>query len=643
MAPVITHALLGASVAALSAAGVRAASPMAPVGLARLLVAAVLAVSAAVGEAIVLGLFALGGSTLALAAAAVATWALARSFLPQPALSATAELRDWWERVTSRERGVAGALAGAAGAWLVWQLVHPALGFDAVHYHVPEMVLWVQQGTPGSVEHVLSGLPVGNYPLTTEVTVAWAMGISKSYVPIVLWPWLTLGLTVAAGWVGLRELVVPRIAAVAAFTALCSVPWVLAWQSNGSITDPPALAWLVVCAALCMLARERTVLLVPAILAAALSVGTKTTVVPLAVLVLGVALWTCRASLRPLLKPLALAVAAGLLVGGGWYLRNLFDHGSPFWPIVATPWGDPVPASVEMVHTSFLSRPRATIDGLGSLYSHRFLGGWLLLAAGLLAPLACARRRVVAAAAVTAGAFALWTISPVTGLPPDGTFPETIFSTTRYLLPVLAAACVALALAASAAGQARRRAVLAILFGIAALNAYEMFHDYGYPSVPSGLVPILGAAVGAGLGLALHAARRLLPGGRFAVAAAAVALGALLALPASGFLGRHADTHSVPVWPIERYLASQPGFRSGAEPLAITPAYVGPLAGDRLRHRLEAIGSLEPCARVLSRAERQWVVLFGGSIGGPGPLHASSCLNGRAPAFRSGPAAVYKP
>jgi hypothetical protein len=640
MAPVITHALFGASVAALCAAGVRAASPIAPAGLVRLLVAGVLAASAAVAEAIVLGLFALGGSTVALTAAALATWAVARGSLPRPALTPADEMRDWWGARTKRERAVVGALAGAAGAWIVWQLVHPALGFDAVHYHVPEMVLWVQQGTPGSVEEVLPGLPVGNYPLTTEVTVAWGMGIARSYVPVVLWSWITLGLTVAAGWAGLRALAVPRVPAVAAIAALCSVPWVLGWQSNGSITDPPALAWFAVCAALCVLARERTVLLAPAILAAALAIGTKTTVVPLTALALGAALWTSRAALRPLLRPLALATAAGLLIGGGWYVRNLVDHGSPFWPIVAAPWGDPLPASVETVHTSFLSRPRATLDGLGSLYLHRFGGGWLLLAAGILAPLACARRKVVVASAVTAVAFLLWTLSPVTGLPPDGSFPETIFSTTRYLLPVLAAACVALALAASGAGGARRRLILGVLIGVTMLDAYELFHEYGFPSVPSARVPIAGAAAGAALGLALVRWRAPARGAGFAVA---VALGALLAVPASGFVGRHADTQAVPVWPLERYLASEPSFGSTSTPLAITPTYVGTLAGDRLRHRLETIGPDEPCARVRSRAERQWLVIFGGSIAGTGPLHVASCLKGRSPSFRSAPGAVYRP
>jgi hypothetical protein len=97
------------------------------------------------------------------------------------------------------------------------------------------------------------------------------------------------------------------------------------------------------------------------------------------------------------------------------------------------------------------------------------------------------------------------------------------------------------------------------------------------------------------------------------------------------------------VWPIEHYLASQPSFRAGASPVAITPTYVGPLAGDRLRHRLLAIGADESCPRIRSRARREWLVVFGGPLGGPGPAHAASCLKGRAPGFRFGFGAVYGP
>ena len=60
------HALLGMSVAALGAAGLRAASLMAPAGLARAVAAVVLAAGWAVTEALMLGLVAVSYTHLTL-------------------------------------------------------------------------------------------------------------------------------------------------------------------------------------------------------------------------------------------------------------------------------------------------------------------------------------------------------------------------------------------------------------------------------------------------------------------------------------------------------------------------------------------------------------------------------------------------
>src|SRR3954447_21921111 len=136
--PALAHALLGLSVAALAAAGVRAASPLAPEGLLRALVAATFASAAAVAEALALGLFALGGSTLALSAAALLTWIAARAFLPEPRVRLSSELVAWWRRLGVPAQAGLGALAGAAALWTAWQLRYPALGFDTVIYHLPE-------------------------------------------------------------------------------------------------------------------------------------------------------------------------------------------------------------------------------------------------------------------------------------------------------------------------------------------------------------------------------------------------------------------------------------------------------------------------------------------------------------------------
>src|SRR3954470_15798194 len=223
--PVLHHALLGVSVAALGAAGLRAASPLAPGGLARGLVAATFASAAAVAEALLLGLFALGGSTAALVVAAVATWVVARLLLPEPRVRVAEELSAWWGERSGAERVVLGAVVGAGAAWAAWQLRYPALGFDTVVYHLPEIVLWLQHGTPGSIQELIPDQPVGNYPLTAEVMVAWGMGISRSFVPLILLPWAWIALTAAAGWAGLRALRVPPLATALAVAAVCTNPW----------------------------------------------------------------------------------------------------------------------------------------------------------------------------------------------------------------------------------------------------------------------------------------------------------------------------------------------------------------------------------------------------------------------------------
>jgi hypothetical protein len=644
--PVLHHALLGVSVAALAIAGLRLASPLAERGPARAIAAAAFAVAVAVGEAILLGLVSLGGSTAALTLAALATGGAAVAWLPRPAVPVWDELVEWWRARGLVERAGLGAITGGAGAWAAWQLLHPAIGFDAMHYHLPEMVIFVQGGHPGSVHDVLPGLPVGNYPLTTEVTVGWAMGIARSFVPLILWPWLTLALTGVSGWAGLRALGAGRLATGLAVAALCTNPWLLAWQSNGSVTDPPALAWLVACAALCALSRERPALIAPAVVAAGLAIGCKTTVLPFTLLVLALALWHHRARLP--WRTIGLALGVATLVGGVWYLRNLFDHGSPFWPIVSTPWGDPVPVSVKGVQTSFLDRPGATIDLLGHSYLARFGGGLLLLAGGALAPLAAPRRRVMLAAAAVVAGVLVWARSPVTGIAPEHTLPETIFSTTRYALPVVAAGCVALALAATEGRKPRVAALLALAAAVVVNLVQTLRLDF--PVAPSAFTPLTGAVAGGVLAVASawlvgrvpRRAGTIRPRVRAgALAAAALAAGALLAVPAAGFVKRQGDTRSVAVSVVVRELASDPAFRSGSAPVATTPAYIGVLAGDRLRHRLEAIPPRRSCVEAARRARTQWLVIYGGPLGGVAPAAVRRCLP--PPLYDDGPFTIYRP
>ena len=113
---------------------------------------------------------------------------------------------------------------GAVLALIAISLRRPAPGFDGITYHLPEIVGFVQGGHPGAVLHPYYGLPVGNYPLTNEVLLAWGAGISHGFAPLTLWSPVSILLLIAAGWCGLRRLGIPAVTRVLALGALVLGP-----------------------------------------------------------------------------------------------------------------------------------------------------------------------------------------------------------------------------------------------------------------------------------------------------------------------------------------------------------------------------------------------------------------------------------
>jgi hypothetical protein len=726
----VGHLLLALAVCSLGAAAVRVASLAAPRGLARVLAAAPLGVAAAVVEALALGLVGWGGSPVALTLAAVVTWAVVRVLAPRPQWRLRDDLLDAWRPLHREWRMVAGAIAGIAVAYLAFLLRYPELGFDGIVYHLPEIVAWVQGGQPGSVVTTIQGLPVGAYPVTDEVAIAWATGIARSMVPVTLFTPLTLVLLLTAGWAGLRALRAPRWATALALAALAVQPLVIA-QLTGPNTDLPALAWLACEAALCALAvaarppgsgtpapagqeveptpatvevvevepapatvevveakedlaqlyrgarvppgaggappqpPPRALLLAPALVALFLAVGTKTTVAPLALIVLGATAWALRRELRPVLAPLAGALALGVLAGGLWYLRNLLDHGSPLWPFVNAPWGDPNPPLIDAASPSFLERPSATLSGRLGDYADLVAGGLVLLIGGLLA--AFANRRAAVAAGATALSVVLWALAPVTGASRDPAFVGIAISALRYLLPALAAGAAALALAAgeergaerraaadTGAGEAgggeraRRRgfaigagAVLALALGWGLVRDAQI----GFPVTPSATTLVAGAVIGA---LTAWLAGWLLV--RIPLAATAIVVALVLVIPASGYLERHAEASRSFDPDLSRFMAAQSNFGDDHRPVAMAPILAGPLAGDRLTHRLTLLRDDAPCAQVRRAARDGYVVLRALSsvevrasprVVFPVPVTARRCLAPARPVFSRGGVEVY--
>ncbi|NDU79275.1 hypothetical protein GWI34_42850, partial [Actinomadura sp. DSM 109109] len=149
-----------------------------------------------------------------------------------------------------------------------------------------------------------------------------------------------------------------------------------------------------------------------------------------------------RSALKTIARPLALAAAAGLLVGGWWYVRNSALYGSPLWPFYATPWGDAVPQPRGKPPT-FLGNIENTVRVIGTRYLEVFGGSLLLIAAAVLAPVLDRRRLVLGGAAATAFAVLAWANAPNTGtfrVSPSVVLVEGLVSTTRYLVAGVAIA-----------------------------------------------------------------------------------------------------------------------------------------------------------------------------------------------------------
>ena len=657
---------------ALGAAAVRAVSPAAAAGVTRLVAAAPLGVGAAVAEALLLGLVGWGTSPVALTLAAILTWAIVRAVAPRPKHRLHDELVGWWSGLDREWRMIAGALTGVAVAYVAFVLNHPELGFDGVVYHLPEIALWVHSGHPGAVVTTAQGLPFGAYPLTDEVAIAWASGIARSMVPMTVFTPLTLVLALGAGVVGLRALRTPGWVIALALGALAVQPLVVR-QLTGPNTDLPALAWLACEAALCAVATQaprrarstelatrdlapayrgapvppgaggptpapppRARLLVPALVAFFLAVGTKTTVAPLGLIVLAAALWVLRDELRPILAPLAGALVLGLTAGGIWYLRNLFDHGSPLWPFVAAPWGDPVPTVIDAVSTSLLQRPAATV-GSGHLsgYVSELAGGTVLLLGGMAAALA--NRRAALAAGATALSVLIWAAAPITGVSRVPAFAAIAVSALRYLLPAFACGATALALAA----HGRWRVPAALVLAAALVWGIVRNAQIGFPAVPSATTLVGGAVIGA---LLAWVAGWLIV--RVPLVATIIVAALILAFAAPGWLGRHALATTAFDRDVSTFLADQPDYGDGDAPVAAAPNLAGPLAGDRLTHPLSLLPGNATCAQVRAAARRGYVVVraatsvrLRGGVVFPAPVLIRRCLP--APIFAKAGVEVY--
>ena len=315
-------------------------------------------------------------------------------------------------------------------------------------------------------------------------------------------------------------------------------------------------------------------------------------------------------------------------MGGIWYLRNLIQHGTPLWPFSDVPWGDPQPAFFELVDSSLLQRPAATLGGRWDGYAEALAGGVALLAGALLVLLRSALgaglspplRRALLAAGVTAlMSLLIFAAAPGTGAPRTHTLWFGPFSTLRYVLPTLGAATIAVALA-SRAGRITRAASLVVLAAALGWNVIEDAR-LGQPYLPRAGVLLLGAAAGVLVlgaatvvwrALAPHAPRPRPLQGPVLVAVVAVVAGLALAPAADGYLERHGRVERSTALgrDVAAWLAARPALEDGDRRIGFaTRAMTVTLAGDHFANELMLLPARASCSRVRAQARRGLVVV----------------------------------
>jgi hypothetical protein len=220
-------------------------------------------------------------------------------------------------------------------------------------------------------------------------------------------------------------------------------------------------------------------------------------------------------------------------------------------------------------------------------------------------------------------------------------FDANPLATTRYALPAVAAAGVALALGASTAtGRSWiARAILATALGWSVLQGLRLEQ----PSVPEvwalALAGLGGAVLGAAAPTRFSLSAKL--AGPVAVGFALL-VGASLEIPAGGLIRRQAAIlPTLPGTPAVAWAQSQPGYRA-PQRIYFAGTMIGQFAGERLEHQLVLLPPSTPCAQVRARAASNLVVAADEPVFRRlGVRTPADCLNGLPAAYEDGGVRVF--
>jgi hypothetical protein len=321
-------------------------------------------------------------------------------------------------------------------------------GFDSTWYHGPFAAGFFQSGDTWELHYIAPQFLAWLYPASSEVFHAVGMqAFDRDLLSVLLNLGWFVGCMLACWCIGRPYGVAPWSLALGAIAL--SVP-VMADQAGEARNDIVGIFFLLAAVAIAVNAwNEREPLSLGALavtgLAAGLAAGTKLNfLLPAAVLVLGLPVLAGKGGKA---RAYAASIAAALLGGGYWYLRNLVHTGNPL------PWIDSIgPISPPAPDQALGGREAHSVLGYlidGTVWSDWFLPGlhdglWLIWPLILLASigsllLALARGANpalrIAGLVGFAAAFS-WLVAPTSASGPEGS-PRGFESGLRYLAPAL--------------------------------------------------------------------------------------------------------------------------------------------------------------------------------------------------------------
>jgi hypothetical protein len=648
MSLVLHLGLLGVAVAALAGASIRCAAQLCEAADARVLGAAAIGSGLAIAEPLLLGLTGHGANSYLLTGAAVASWLIARALVKSVDTPLRKQVATGWMSCSPTVRASLGVIAALVAGTTMHQLRTPLIGYDGVVYHVAQPAVWINNGHPGSFHQTVHAFPTQAYPKSFEMLVFWVCAISRSFATLVPLMMAFYVLTAFALFVVLRRVGCNRaLAALTTVTAMV-VPWNV-FEFGSVYNDVAAFAFLAAAVGLCLASRTDPRALGLAIVAAGVSIGIKTTTVPLVVIAIVWAAYRLRGD--PRLRAISVAGLGvfGVALGALWYALNIVKYHAPLWPFSRFPSGPPQPYLWRTLGATFLHTPVETARELGWHIYRGYLAGELILLGAIFVVIPMAflpaqrdlRRKLLFGAAVAALYVAVWSDTQFTGV--SHLIPLLAYSTLRYLTaaPVLVA-CL-LAVIARRPGRSRYIAI-GVLLAALVFNLVEDSH------LTAGLLPSLPACVAlaligllAGL-LSEHGTavtRALRPS---YVVPVLTVVGVVLTAPlARSYFDYYVVSNVTALRtevPLLNYLRTQPSWVNGHAPVAAGDEAAATFAGPTFNHPLSYVGRHEPCPQLRAAAMTGWLIMWAkpaGKFKGLSYAPRSRCLKGITPVAQPGP------